>query len=338
LTFGFWIYQKGAIILKSVRVGVIGVGNIGQHHVRICSELPQIKLVGIVDVDESKGRQVALRYGVPFYPEYKDLFKLVDAVSIAAPTSYHYEIALECLKNGIHVLVEKPITVELEQARQLVEMATKKDLILLVGHLERFNPAVRQFKLMLKKPNYIEAHRLSYPVLRNLDVGVVWDLMIHDLDIMIDLVRSPIEQVNAMGLSVYSTKEDLAMVQLLFKNGCLANLIASRVSGERSRKLSVIEDKKTFTLDLINQSLVIMRPPRGDHTNPPEFVPIKKEEPLRLELQHFAECVLMNKTPLVTGEDGKRALELAMRVMSSMSLAYSTSDVSEKVLATAKSI
>ncbi|MCL5036666.1 MAG: Gfo/Idh/MocA family oxidoreductase [Chloroflexi bacterium] len=322
--------------MDPLRVAVIGAGNFGQHHVRIFSEMSQVDLVGVVETCEERGKFLAEKYGTRHYTDYNDLLGEVDAVNIAVPTSFHYRIAMDFLLSGTHVLVEKPITDKLEEAKELVDIAREKDLVLQVGHLERFNPAVRQLKLMLKKPSFIEAHRLSYPVRRNLDVGVVWDLMIHDIDILIDLMGSPVTNINSLGLSVYSEKEDLALVQVMAENGCLANLVASRISGIRSRKLVVQEDEHTYSLDLINQTLAIMRPPRGDHTNPPEYVPIKKDEPLRLELLNFIDCITTHRSPVVSGEDGKMALDLALQIVNCMKIVNGSQEMSKKLLASAR--
>ena len=185
-------------------------------------------------------------------------------------------------------------------------------------------------KKLVKKPLYVESHRLSYPSRRNTDVGVIWDLMIHDLDILLNLVNSPVEDVTAIGRSLYSPHEDLASVQVRFQSGCVANLLASRISGERLRHLQVVEQDgdsvRTLSLDFINQTLAILTPDNERQTNPPEYIPIKKEEPLRLELEHFTDCVTTNRTPLVTGEDGKRALELAISAVNSMKLVSSNAE------------
>ncbi len=310
--------------MDKVKVAVVGTGNMGQHHARIYSEMPGVELVGIVEVNELKGRQCAARYRTNYFADYRELFDRVQAVNIVVPTSLHYDIAKDFLERDIHVLVEKPITVDIMQAKRLVSLAKRRNLVLQVGHLERFNPAVALLKQMSKNPLYIESHRMSYPSRRNTDVGVIWDLMIHDIDILLTLVDSPVEEVTALGRSLYSNHEDLASVQVRFSNGCVANLLASRISGERLRHLQVVEEDgdsvRTLNLDFINQTLAILTPDNEKQTNPPEYIPIKKEEPLRLELEHFAECVATNRTPLVTGEDGKRALELAISAVNNMKL------------------
>lgn len=303
-----------------VPVAVIGVGSMGQNHARVYSEMPNVELVGISDLDEGRVSAYAKQLGTEYFKDYKDLLGKVKAVNIASPTSLHHEMAMTFLEHGVHVLVEKPITHNLNEAKEIVNLAKKHDLVLQVGHLERFNPAVIQLKKMVKSPLYFESHRIGYPSQRNLDVGVVWDLMIHDLDIILSMVRSPVAHVGAYGLSLYSSQEDMAQVQILFENGAIASLFAGRMSGERLRQLKVIEEEKTFNLDFINQTISIVNLPREGHTNPPEFVPIKKSEPLRLELEHFMDCIVRHKTPMVTGEDGKKALQLAMSAVDNMTM------------------
>jgi predicted dehydrogenase len=321
--------------LQSVRVGVIGAGNMGVHHARIYSELPNTELVGIVDISDAKGRLCAETYNTEYMANYQDLFDRVDAVNIVVPTSLHYQLAVEFLRREVHVLVEKPITVDLIQAKRLVDLSKKTDCILQVGHLERFNPAVRKLREVVGQPVYVETQRLSHPTDRNLDVGVVWDLMIHDLDILINFVNSPVVEINAMGVSVYSEFEDVAQVQLIFKNGVAASLLASRVSGERLRQLKVCEDDgRTLKLDFIDQTLVSMRPPRNGRVAH-ELIPVEKDEPLRLELSHFTDCVRLHKTPLVSGEDGKRALELAMQVLARMKLVKAKAPMGKALIALA---
>lgn len=323
--------------MKPVKVGVVGIGSMGVHHARVYSELPQTELVGVIDLNEARGRVCSDQYGTEFSTDYRTLLeKGVQAVNIAVPTSLHYPLAVEFLNHNVHVLVEKPITVDLIQAKRLVDLSKKKHCILQVGHLERFNPAVRKMREVLGRPVYLEARRISYPTNRNLDVGVVWDLMIHDLDILINLVDSPVVEIHAMGVSVYSDFEDVAQVHLLFKNGVAANLVASRISGEKQRSLNVTEDTgRTLRLDFINQTLSAMRPPNNGKPVSPEFLAIEKDEPLRLELSHFADCVANHKKPLVSGEDGKRALELAMQVLARMKMVKSKAPLGKELIALA---
>ena len=303
-----------------VNVAVIGVGSMGKNHARVYSEMPNVNLVGISDLDEESCKNYARQFNTEYFKDYRDLFGKVDAVNLAVPTTLHHKMAMEFLSHGIHVLVEKPISNMLFEAKEIVDFAKKNDLVLQVGHLERFNPAVIQFKKMVSTPLFIQSHRIGYPSSRNLDVGVIWDLMIHDFDILLSFVKTPVADVQAYGLSLYSKKEDAAHVQILFENGSIASLFASRISGERYRHLKVIEASKTFNLDFINQTLSIVNLPKEGHTNPPEFVPIKKSEPLRLELEHFMDCIVGHKTPMVTGEDGKNALQLAIKAVDNMKM------------------
>lgn len=319
--------------MEKVPVGVIGIGSMGQNHARIYSEMPQVELVGIVDIDKERGMSLSRKFNTNYFSDYQELFGRVQAVNIVVPTSLHYRMAMDFLERDVNVLVEKPITGDLNQAKEIVELAKTSNKVLQVGHLERFNPAIGQLKKMVKKPLYLESHRISYPANRNLDVGVVWDLMIHDLDILINFVNSPVVDINSIGISLYSSKEDLALVQLLFKNGAVASLFASRISEERIRRLKIFEQEKTFHLDFLNQTLSVVRLPKQHHTNPPEFVPIKKCEPLRSELEHFMECVITNKKPMVTGDDGKKALELAIQVVNRMKMVKTKkSTVSKRLL------
>lgn len=305
---------------KPIGVAVVGVGSMGKNHARVFSEIPNVKLVGLSDINEETAREYAKKFNTEYFKDYRDLFDKIDAVCLAVPTSLHHRMAMDFLNHGIHVFVEKPITNMLFEAKEIVDLAKEKDLVLQVGHLERFNPAVIQFKKMLKSPVYIQSSRIGYPSKRNLDIGVIWDLMIHDLDILLTIVKSPVADVQAYGLSLYSKKEDIAHVQILFENGAIASLLASRISGERQRTLKVIEPLRTFNLDFINQTLSVVNLPKEGHTNPPEFIPIRKSEPLRLELEHFTECVIGHKTPLVTGEDGKNALQLAIKAVDNMKM------------------
>lgn len=304
--------------LKAINVGVIGVGNMGRHHVRLYSEMKDVNLFGIVDIDEEKGKLMAKEFNTHFFDNYEDLIGNVDAVSIAVPTFLHYSIGMKFLENNTHILIEKPITIDLDQSMELVATAKNQNLVLQVGHLERFNPAVVQLKKLVKQPIFIEAHRLSVPTKRNLDVGVVWDLMIHDLDILIYLVNSPLVESRSLGYSDYSLHEDLAWVQLIFESGCMVNLVASRISGEKLRQLKVVEPNKTFRLDFMNQTLSITKSSPKNKVSVEQWVPVEKGEPLRLELEHFLECIRKNKQPLVTGEDGKKALELALASVKNM--------------------
>lgn len=313
------------------RVAVIGVGNMGRHHARIYSETEDVTLVGIVDTNEILVRQLARKLNVPYYTDYRELIGKVDAVNIATPTSLHYPMAKTFLQEGVHVLVEKPVTSSLKEADNLIRLAKMNGCILQVGHTERFNPAVRELEGLVKKPIYIEAHRMGPPTQRNLDVGVIFELMIHDLDIILNLVKSSIVKIQGIGLRIYSDYEDIGQAQILFENGCLASISASRVSSEKVRNLEITQEDGFLHLDYIEQNIILRKQvssryifdqPKAMYRR--EFLVdqplISKDEPLRLEIQHFVECLKKNKAPLVSGEDGKRALELAHRITENMIL------------------
>ena len=305
--------------MKPIRMGVIGVGSMGFNHARVCAELESTELVAVVDSDLERAKSVAEQFHARAFADPRELLGLVDAVSIVAPTAYHYELARLFLENGVHVLVEKPITVEAEEGRALVELARERDLVLQVGHLERFNPAVVKLREIIDNPILLECHRLSAKTARNLDVGISWDLMIHDYDILLSLLSDEVEGISAQGTSVYSDFEDIALVQLRFKGGAIANLIASRNSAERSRGLKVTEASgRVIWLDYINQSISVATIGADGRPGAPEAIPLEKVEPLKSELDHFALCVNEHKVPLVSGADGLKALELAIRVRAKM--------------------
>ncbi len=305
--------------LKKVRVGVVGVGNLGQHHARIYSELPRAELVGVVDIDEARAKQIAYRHNTTPYIYYKDLFGKVDAVSIVVPTTLHYKIARDFIEKGVNVLVEKPVTYTLEEARELIRAAHANDVTLQVGHIERFNNAFLALKSVIKKPIYIESHRLGPFNPRVMDVGVVLDLMIHDIDIITSIVGADIEAIEAFGSSVFTDKEDIASAQMLFSNGVISTIVASRVSGQKVRRLDVIEKDRSISLDYIKQELYIYAhsPGKGNGKNGSlvERIEIEWQEPLRLELEHFLSCIDNGERPIVGIEEGINALEVAFKIL-----------------------
>lgn len=307
--------------MNPFRMGVIGVGSMGYNHARVCAELPGVELVAVVDSNEAVAQGVAEKFSAKYYTDPHELLGQVDGVAVVTPTAFHYDASKLFMENGIHVLVEKPITVAAPEARELVEIAKAKDLVLQVGHLERFNPAVVKLREMVRCPIMLEAHRLSAVTNRNLDVGISWDLMIHDYDIMLNLMQEEVTEINAQGTSVYSDFEDIASVQLRFKGGAMAHLIASRNSAERSRGLKVTEsDGRVLIVDFINQTLQVSTIGSDGRPTPLEYIPIEKAEPLKEELAHFAYCATEHQKPLVSGTDGLRALELAIRVRAKMNI------------------
>jgi len=327
-----------------LKVAVIGVGSLGKEHARIYADLAaggQIEFAGVLDASPPAAARIAEKYGVPVFATLDQALAGAGAFSVVTPTRSHFEMAGLLLAAGKHVLVEKPMTDNAAQAAQLVQLAAERNVILQVGHVERFNPVLHYLETVATDPRFIEAHRLSpYPA-RSTDIGVVLDLMIHDLDVVLAFVRSPVASVDAVGIPVLSKTEDIANARLRFANGCVANLTASRVSPERMRKIRVFsagamtsyvsldyraqegfiyrvaregEEESSFLKKLLlakNSAIVsefagkkIVREP----------VPIEKEEPLKLELQDFIRCIQSHLTPKVSGATAKRALDLALEI------------------------
>jgi predicted dehydrogenase len=327
-----------------VRVAVVGTGSLGKEHARIYAELARAGLAefaGVFDMNLESARQHAGRHQVRAFASIAEAAAASDALSVVTPTITHHAITRELLLAGRHVLVEKPMTDRAADAADLVALAQERKLVLQVGHIERFNPVYRQLEAIATQPRFIECHRLSpYPA-RSTDIGVVLDLMIHDLDIVLAFVRSPLVSVDAVGVPVLSRSEDIANARLRFANGCVANLTASRISPERMRKIRVFSggDAPAYvSLDYREQQGFVYRLARAgenessllkkiiaakDSTIVSEFagkkivrepVPIAKEEPLKLELAHFVECVRERQTPRVTGEQAKVALDVAFEI------------------------
>ena len=298
--------------MNNVRVGVVGVGHIGREHARIYSQMPGVEFVGLYDLDGHVAHKVAQRHEVKTFSTAQALAEEVDAATIATPTSTHHEIAGLFLNLGKHVLVEKPITDNTEQAKSLVEIAQSKNLVLQVGHIERFNPALNALEEKLTRPRFIEAHRLSTYPGRSTDIGVVLDLMIHDIEVVLHLVRSPIQSIDSVGTTVLSKGEDIANARIRFENGCVANLTTSRISFEKMRKIRVFQDDAYLSLDYFDQSGVIYR--KVDSRIVKETIKVEKDEPLKLELSAFVECVRTRHSPRVGGAQAAVALDIAMRI------------------------
>lgn len=332
-----------------VKVAVLGTGSLGKEHVRIYEQMDsarQVELVGIYDINKEVVRHLAMKHRTYAYETLAEMVEEADAVSIVTPTNTHFELAKSFLLQGKHVLVEKPMTDEAAQATELVQLAQAKNCVLQVGHVERFNPVFTYLQTAAPEPRFIETHRLSpYPA-RSTDIGVVLDLMIHDLDVVLAFVKSPVTSADAVGIPVLSKSEDIANARLRFANGCVANLTASRVSPDRMRKIRVFSGGASpsyISLDYRAQEGFIYRIARDDEeessilkkvlagklgvgrdtTIVSEFagkrivrepVPIAKEEPLKLELEHFVNCVRERQTPMVSGESAKRALDLAFEL------------------------
>ncbi len=298
--------------MKRIRVGVVGVGRLGSEHARLYASMKQSVLVGVVDPRTEQAKQIAREYGSEGFTDYASLFGKVDAVSIAVPTDLHYKIAREFLKRGIHVLLEKPIARTLGEAEKLVSMSEKKRVILQVGHVERFNSALREIERKIKNPRFIECHRLGPYQERGTEVGVVLDLMIHDIDIILYLVKSPVSEIDAVGVSVLSSHEDIANARIVFANGTVANVTSSRVSLEKLRKIRIFEKDTYISLDFLRQSLSIYK--RSSRGITRENPVIRKVEPLKSELEHFIDCISREQEPLVSGEPATEALRVALNI------------------------
>ena len=300
--------------MNRIRVAVIGAGAFGRHHLRVLSQSLNATLVGVVDSDAERAAQAAAEHNCLTFATLGELKGNVDAAVVAVPTSLHADVGCELLESGIDVLVEKPIAADLASARRLVDTAARYERILQVGHLERFNPAVAALKKITTIPLFFEIHRLSLFSPRSLDVDVVLDLMIHDLDIVLDLAGALPEEIRAAGISILSEKVDIANVRLAFPGGCVANLTASRVSTERVRKLRLFQPHQYISLDYQKQEAVAFTVSGNQQIG---FQPLQavKEEPLRLEVEAFLEAVANRTRPLASGEDGLRALEVALAIV-----------------------
>jgi predicted dehydrogenase len=298
--------------MSTLRVGVIGVGHIGSNHARLYAGLSSAELAALYDVDLARGRHIATKHGTVAAKSLDEFAGLVDAVSIATPTNTHYEIAKQLLEAGKHLLVEKPIAENTAHASELAELAASRGLILQVGHVERFNPVLSALEERLTHPRFIEAHRLSPYPNRSIDIGVVLDLMIHDLEIILHLVRSPLKSIDAVGVPVLSRSEDIANARLRFENGCVANITSSRISPERMRKIRVFQEDAYLSLDYQNQTGEIYR--RVDGQIARAEVEIEHGEPLKRQLAAFIECASTGRQPKVSGFQATAALELAVEI------------------------
>jgi len=295
-----------------IRIGVIGAGSMGVNHARVFSEIPDVRLTAIVDHTLKKAESVARKYGAYASTDCKEILDMVDAVSVATTTSYHYEVGMFFLSNGKHTLIEKPIATTVEEADALIREAEDKGVILQVGHLERFNAGVVMLSEMVKEPKLIESQRMTPFHGRCIDVDVTLDLMIHDIDIILSLVKSEISDIRATGASVITNNIDVAHAWIEFKNGCIAEVVASRIADKKLRRLRVFQYNSCLELDYTRQELTLYSRDSGDierHIRRPEF-----REPLKEELLSFIECIRHNCTPPVSGYEGKQALRVALEV------------------------
>ncbi len=300
--------------MKPLKVGVIGVGHLGRYHAEKFAQLEEAELVGVVDIREERAREIAQKYGVAWFKDFRELLPKVEAVSIVTPTVTHYEIARECLLTGKHLFVEKPLTDQPETAEEVVQLAEEKGLVLQVGHIERFQPPVKRLLSEVRRPLFIEAHRLSGFSERALDVDVILDLMIHDLDLVLALnPKAELKALLSAGAPVLSDKIDIASVRLVFDNGCSANLTASRISLSSQRRFRVFEKGAYFSADTLEHTYFQVRllPPR---TLLPSHETFPEADPLLEELQSFVRTVLEGGRPPVSGREALSALKLAHRI------------------------
>jgi predicted dehydrogenase len=305
--------------MKKIRAGVIGAGYLGQFHAEKYANLPNVELTGIVEKDPARGEQIALKLNTEAFTDPSRLLGKVDAVSIVVPTILHHEIARQFLDAGVHVLLEKPMTVTLEQADELIALAFKKKVVLQVGHIERFNPAVTGIKPLLRSPGYLQAERSAPFTVRCTDVNVVLDLMIHDLDIVTDLAGSAPLKVSAAGSSIITREIDAATARIVFANGCVADVTASRISDEKKRLLRIFDGDALYTADYQTQKAFVSR--RGPGTVP-EFVTkeiaTERRDTLLEEIKEFISCIERKSRPAVSGTEGRNALALARLITHSI--------------------
>ena len=296
----------------SVKVGVVGVGAIGRNHARIYSELESAELVAIYDANEEHARALAEEFGTEAVGSLEELVSRVDAASVSTPTVTHRDIATTLIEQGKHVLVEKPISDSVDDAKAMIDLAKEKGCVLQVGHIERFNPVMSQLEARLNSPKFIECHRLSPFPQRSMDIGVVLDLMIHDIEIVLHLVHSPIAAIDAVGIPVLTRREDIANARIKFENGCVANITASRISPEKMRKIRVFQGDAYLSLDYQDQSGWIYRKDGMEIAR--EEVEVERDEPLKCELASFVECAARGEQPKVSGQQGAAALDIALEI------------------------
>ena len=295
-----------------LRAGVAGSGSMGRNHARCYSLIQGVELAAVYDADLKRAQAVAEEFGTTAVDSLEGLAEICDLASVAVPTIAHLDVGGELMRRGLHVLMEKPIAPSVEEAKQLVEVAEERDRILQIGHIERFNPVMRELEAKLNHPKFIESHRLSPFPNRSIDIGVVLDLMIHDLEIILHLVKSPVASIDAVGVPVLMKSEDIANARLGFENGCVANVTASRISPERLRKIRVFQDDGYLSLDYQEQTGEIFWKEEGGIQK--AKVEVEKDEPLKLELAAFVESVQEGKPPAVTGTQGADALASALEI------------------------
>ncbi len=298
-----------------IRCGVAGTGSLGQHHARIYASLPDAELAGIYEPDDVRAAEICARHACRRFATLEEMAQHCDAVSVVVPTNHHAAVALPLLQKGVHLLIEKPICVTLEEAARILDAAAKADRIVQVGHIEHYNPVMSFLEKTVTDARYITAERLAPFTPRGTEVGVVLDLMIHDIGIVLQLANSPVERIDAVGVSVVTRTEDIANARIAFRNGCVANLSASRVSLKKNREIRVFQNGSYLSIDFMQQKGHSVRvDPSAEGGFAKEDLPIEKGEPLAIELGSFVACVRERATPKVGGELGRSALEVALRI------------------------
>jgi len=306
--------------MTPLRVGVIGVGYLGKFHAEKYAHMQDVELVGVVDIVAERAERVGKRLGTESFTDYRDLIDQVDAVSVVVPTPLHFPISRDFLEHGVDVLIEKPIAETLEEAEVLIEVAASRGAVIQVGHLERFNPAVVALTNVIDRPLFIESHRLSVFKERGTEVDVVLDLMIHDIDIILSLVKSPLQHIHAAGVPVISPRVDIANARLIFENGCVANVTASRISLKDMRKIRIFQKDTYVSVDYSNQNITVIRKD-GQGIDLPipgmsmERSTFEKSDALGAELRSFVDAVKTGQAPLVSGHDGRNALRVALDII-----------------------
>ncbi len=300
-----------------LKVAVIGVGYLGKFHAEKYATIPDVQLIGVVDINKKRAQEIAHKLNCPYYTSYKEIVDKVDAVSIVVPTISHFEVASFFLNKGVHCLLEKPITQDIEEAKRLIDIAKDKNVILQIGHIERFNPAVKVLSERVRRPLFIEAHRLSEFKPRAIDVDVILDLMIHDIDIVLNLVKEEVTNVLAVGVPVLTPHVDIANVRLVFKNGCTANLTASRISRYPMRRIRVFQPGCFIGVDCLKKNAIILAKTGNNMSKDSisaQNITLNNTDMLLEEIKSFIKSIKNKTSPVVTAEDGKNALELAINI------------------------
>ncbi len=305
--------------MSRLRTAVVGVGYLGNFHAQKYAALLDVELTGVVDSDAARASEVAAACGCAAFTDYRELIGRVDAVSVVVPTQYHHQVALDFLSAGVHVLIEKPITVTIEQADELIAVADDKKLVFQVGHLERFNPVLMAAEEVLTAPLFVESVRIAPFKPRGTDVNVVLDLMIHDIDIIQHLVKSKVARIDAIGAPVFTAEEDIANARIAFENGCVANVTASRISLKSERKMRIFQRDAYLTLDFQNKKLLVAKRGAGELMPGIPNVQVQERElgqsdPLLSEISSFVEAIQQGGQPQVSGRDGRMALETALKI------------------------